>query len=150
MVGFSCTIMVSPSWAFPGQRDFSLLTAAGDVGGPPHCLQRRTTGRWSCRPCLWLSLLLGWLYRSGCFSCRAYQSFPNGRRAVSLDLRAGTPKVSQFHFVDHRSVFAYAFSAQHIEVPGLTTLLSQAGKSCAHGRLIWLPFSTLAAPSSKA
>src|SRR5271154_4556974 len=104
MVGFSCTIMVSPG-CFLGQRDFSLLTAAGDVGGPPHYLQRRTTGWWSCRPCLWLSLLLGWLYGSGCFSCRAYQSFPNGRWAVSLDLRAGTSQVSQFHFLDHWSVF---------------------------------------------
>ena len=124
------------------------LTAAGDVGGPPHYLQRRTTGWWSCRPCLWLSLLLGWLYGSGCFSCRAYQSFPNGRWAVSLDLRAGTSKVSQFHFMDHWSVFAYA-SPRSILKCRLTTF-SQAGKLCAHGRLIWLPFSTLAAPSSKA
>src|SRR5207248_5891303 len=109
MVGFSCTIMVSsPPGVFPGQRDFSLLTATGDVGGPSHCLQRRTTGRWSCRPCLWLSLLLGGLYRSGCFSRRTYQSFPNGRWAVSLDLRAGTSKVSQLHFLDHWSVFTYA------------------------------------------
>jgi amino acid permease len=41
-----------------------------------------------------------------------------------------------------------SFFAQHIEVQ--TNDLSQAGKLCAHGRLIWLPFSTLAAPSSKA
>ena len=102
-----------PPLGVPDQRDFSLLTATGDVGGPPHYLQRRTTGRWSCRSCLWVSLLLGWLYRSCCFSGRAYQSLPHGRWAVSLDLRAGASKVSEFHFLDHWSVFALHFFAQH-------------------------------------
>jgi hypothetical protein len=117
------------SWSVPGcflvNATFPCLTAAGDVGGPPHYLQCRTTGRWSCRSCLWLSLLLGWLYRSGCFSCRAHQSFPNGRWAVSLDLRAGTSKVSQFHFLDHWSVSAYP-SLRSILKCRLTTSLRLA------------------------
>jgi hypothetical protein len=117
------------SWSVPGcflvNATFPCLTAAGDVGGPPHYLQCRTTGRWSCGSCLWLSLLLGWLYRSGCFSCRAHQSFPNGRWAVSLDLRAGTSKVSQFHFLDHWSVSAYP-SLRSILKCRLTTSLRLA------------------------
>ena len=144
MIGFSCTIMVSTN--DDGGKSLILLTGVGDMGRTSYHLQRRTAGRWPCRSCLWVSLLLGWLYRRCRVSRRAHQPFSNRRWTIPLDFRARASQVSQFYLVDHWLVIFRASSGRNIKW-GLTTAsrlasrVRMAGRSRCHLLPWWHHYS---------